>query len=72
MFKKKETHPNTYDKTKKRPVIRASICTGEQAAGFKDLATDKFTEIMLIHNEKDLLQFCRDYGIERSEIKKEY
>lgn len=34
--RKKHTIP-LYDKTGKIPVIRSSICTGEQVAGFKDL-----------------------------------
>ena len=35
--KKKIVH--SYDKDSKRPVIKASICTGEQVAGFKDIHT---------------------------------
>ena len=31
-----------------KPVIRASICTGEEVAGFKDIRTGKIEEIMLI------------------------
>lgn len=27
----------SYDKENKKPVIRCSICTGEQVAGFKDI-----------------------------------
>lgn len=61
-----------YDKSKKKPVIRASICTGERVAGFKDLETGKFEDIMLIVNEKDLRKFRDQYGIEESEISKEW
>ena len=33
----KKTDPAAdFDKTGKRPVIRASICTGEKVAGFRD------------------------------------
>lgn len=31
-----------YDKAGKIPVIRSSICTGEQVAGFKDPVSEKF------------------------------
>ena len=31
----------TYDKENKKPVIKASICNGEQVAGFKDIHTGK-------------------------------
>ena len=39
--RKRETR--TYDRETQKPVIRASICTGEKAAGFQDLRTGKFT-----------------------------
>ena len=38
LFKKK-TVTKTYDKENKKPVIKASICNGEQVAGFKDIHT---------------------------------
>lgn len=53
-----------------RPIIRASICMGEQVAGFKDMRTGKMEEIMLINTPADLENFKRMYGIE--EIEKEY
>ena len=34
---KKKTIIKTYDKENKKPVIKASICNGEQGAGFKDI-----------------------------------
>ena len=73
MFGKKKQNTAvsyTYDPEKEKPVIRASICTGEQVAGFKDLATGKFHEVMLIRGEKDLKVFRDRYGI--TEISKEY
>ena len=54
-----------------KPVIRASICTGEQVAGFKDIQTGKLEEIMLIKSPKDLDDFKNTYGI-TEEIEKEY
>lgn len=70
--RKKKKTPLEYDKSRKKPVIRASICTGEQVAGFKDLETGKFEDIMLIKSEKDRKEFQRLYGIEESEITKEW
>ncbi len=55
-----------------RPIIRASICTGEQVAGFRDLRTGRFTEIMLIRNNEDMETFVRQYGISREEIRREW
>ena len=60
-----------YDKENMIPIIHASICTGEQVAGFKDKRTNKFIEIMLITSIKDLEAFKKTYGITET-IKKEY
>ena len=61
----------SYDKDSKRQVIKASICTGEQVAGFKDIHTGKIEEIMLIRSEADLDNFKKMYGI-NEKIEKEY
>jgi hypothetical protein len=61
----------SYDKDNKKPVIRASICNGEQIAGFKDIHTGKFEEVMLIKGAADLADFKAMYGIEE-EITKIY
>ena len=53
MFKKKPQRPK-YDKTNKKAVLKCSICTGEQVAGFKDIYTGHFDEIMLIRDTADL------------------
>lgn len=53
-----------------KPVLRCSICTGEQVAGFKNLNTGKFEDVMLIQNEKDLKVFMKRYAL--TEISKEY
>ena len=61
-----------FDKTGKIPVIRASICTGEQTAGFRDAASGKFEEVMLIRSGADLEEFLRLYGVDASDVKKEW
>lgn len=60
-----------YDKENMIPIIHASICIGEQIAGFKDKRTNKFIEIMLITSSRDLEDFKKTYGI-TEDIKKEY
>lgn len=70
LFKKK-TIAKTYDKDNKKPVIKASICNGEQTAGFKDIHTGKIEEVMLITSPADLEIFKKMYGIDE-EITKEY
>lgn len=68
MGKRKKT--GNYDRDTQIPVIRASICTGEKVAGFEEKATGKFEDVMLIRNDKDLQEFCAQYGVVESEIKK--
>lgn len=71
MFWKKRQKAD-FDRKKQRPVLRASICTGEQTAGFKDIDTGKFHEVMLIRNSGDLAEFLETYSISQEEIEKEY
>lgn len=71
MFRKK-AKTQSYDRENLKPVIHASICTGEQVAGFKDKSTGKFTEIMLIRDSRDLNEFMEAYGISAEEITKEW
>ena len=70
LFKKKSV-VQSYDKENKKPVIKASICNGEQVAGFKDIHTGKIEEVMLIKSSADLEYFKAMYGIDE-EIVKEY
>ena len=61
-----------FDRERHKPVIRSSICTGEQVAGFKDRRTGRFREIMLIRDNGDIEAFTREYGISREEITREW
>lgn len=70
--RRKKQQVNPYNKEGKIPVIRSSICTGEQVAGFRDAASGKFEEIMLIRTDSDLRDFLRLYQVEESEIKREW
>lgn len=70
--RRKRQNISPYDKTGKIPVIRSSICTGEQVAGFKNIVSGKFEELMLIRGEKDLAEFLSRYQVEESEIKREW
>ena len=70
LFKKK-TKVQSYDRENQKPVIKASICNGEQIAGFKDIHTGKMEEVMLITSPADIEKFSVIYGI-TEEITKEY
>lgn len=71
MFFKKKKPVLSYDKENERPVIRSSICTGEQVAGFKNIRSGKKEEVMLIKSPADVEAFKQKYGI-IEEILKEY
>jgi hypothetical protein len=64
MFFRKKSVKKTYDKESLKPVIKASICNGEQVAGFRNIHTGAFEEVMLIKNSDDLDKFMQMYGIE--------
>lgn len=71
MFKKKQAIPvREYDRAIWKPILKCSICNGEQVAGFKNVQTGKFEEIMLVRNEADLRGFMEQYGVDR--VAKEY
>jgi len=66
MFKKKKSPiPSiTYNSETHIPILKCSICTGEQVAGFKDKTTGHFTEVMLIRNPQDLETFKKTYNLQ--------
>lgn len=66
--KKKKTIE--FDRKNQRAIFKCSICIGEQVAGFKDIHTGKFQEVMLIRNEKDLENFMTMYDLDN--VPKEY
>lgn len=62
---RKKTEPApAYDPETEKPVIRASICTGERVAGFKDRKTGKFRDVMLIRDQRDLDAFLKSCGLD--------
>ena len=64
MFGRKKQPVRTFDRENLEPVIRSSICTGEQEAGFRDRRTGAFRGVMLIRSDRDLADFCREWGVE--------
>ena len=72
LFKfKKKLQKKTYDKVNQKPVIKCSICTGEQVAGFQNVHTGAFEDVMLIRGDTDLELFREQYDI-TGEIAKIY
>lgn len=70
--RKKRRNAIPYDTTGKVPVIRSSICTGEQVAGFKDPVSGKFQELMLIRDSDDLSDFLHQYQVDERDIQREW
>ena len=65
--KKKASKPIAYDHENEKPAVRCSICTCEQVAGFKDVRTGKFREIMLISRPDELERFKEGCGTDTVE-----
>ena len=70
--RRKRKHTPVYDKSGKIPVIRSSICTAEQVAGFKDPVSGKFDDLMLIRNSNDLAEFLSLFQVDESDIQREW
>ncbi len=64
LFSRKSAPHKAWDREALKPVIRSSICTGEKSAGFQEIATGRFREVMLIRTPEDLEEFRNTYGIE--------
>ena len=69
-FSKKREDSLEYDREREYPVLRCSICNGEQVAGFKDRSTGHFREITLIRSEEEKAAFMRRCKV--TELSKEY
>ena len=72
MFKKKKASTVTYDYDKENeiPVLKCSICNGEQVAGFQNRSTGKIREMGCIRTPHELEEFRKACGVE--DIKKVY
>ncbi len=70
--KKKKNNMNIveFDRENQKPVLRCSICNGEQVAGLKDVRTGRFQEVMVIRSSQDLEEFRQAYGL--GDVPKEY
>ncbi|MCD8326626.1 MAG: aspartate dehydrogenase [Lachnospiraceae bacterium] len=70
--KAKPKAAKTYDSANWKPVLKCSICTGEQTAGFQEIHTGQFEDIMLVRGQKDLEEFVTTYGLDPAGITKIY
>lgn len=70
--KKEATAVYSYDREKEKPVLRCSICTGEQVFGFRNLETGKLEEVGLVRGEQELKKLLSQYGVSEDEVEKVY
>lgn len=70
--RRKKSAVPLYNKEGKIPVIRSSICTGEQVAGFKDPVSGKFDDLMLIRDSGDLEAFLSRYQVAEDDVRREW
>ena len=70
-FSKKKERAPEFPAEKYEPVLRCSICTGEQVACMREREGGRLREIMLIRDEEDLETFRKNYGV-TGEIRKIY
>jgi len=72
LFSKKKTEYPKMPQGDYVPVLRCSICTGEQVLCAKERSTGKLLELMLIKSPAQLDGFCDANGISLEDIEKVY
>ena len=72
LFHKRAPTPAPYPVEDYEPVIRCSICTGEQVGCMRDRHSGKLLELMLIRTREDLAAFCRLARCDADSIRKIY
>lgn len=68
-FFHRKPKPPAYDPERQQPAVRKSICTGEMTAGFIELETGKFRDVMRVDGQAGLETFCKDIGAKPEDVK---
>ncbi|MCR5594199.1 MAG: aspartate dehydrogenase [Saccharofermentans sp.] len=68
--KKKPIDIYRYNKQTEVPAVKSSICTGEKTAGFLEVNTGKYRDIMLVESDADIEVFKSACGVD--EVKEIY
>ena len=55
--KKTKSQKLEYDKSLWKPVLKCSICNGEQVGGLRNITTGEFREVMFVRGSEDLNLF---------------
>ena len=72
LFGKKKTEYPKMPEGDFEPVLRCSICTGEQTLCACERGSSKFHELMLIRTPEELEGFCAANGLDPSAVEKIY
>ena len=72
LFRKRKPEPPRFPAEEYEPVLRCSICTGEQVACMRRRSDGQLREIQLIRTQADLDEFCREYQVDAASIRKIY
>jgi len=72
LFSKKKTEYPKMPEGNFEPVLRCSICTGEQSLCARDCETGKLHELMLIRTPDELAGFCAANGLSPDAVEKIY
>ena len=72
LFRKPKPEPPAFPPEEYEPVIRSSICTGEQVACMRHRTSGQLREIMLLRSQEDLEEFCRQYRVDRESVRTIY
>ena len=70
--KKKSADIQVIPKDGGEPVLRCSICTGEQVLCLKYEGQSELREVMLIRNPAELAEVCKANGLDPQSIRKVY
>lgn len=63
---------STYNSRYWTPLVRGSMCNGNQCAGFRNKETGDFEEICKIETPKDLSNFQFKYHLKRKDLQREW
>ena len=72
LFSRKKTEYPKMPEGDYEPVLRCSICTGEQVLCARDMKTGNLLELMLIRNPSQLEGFCSQNGFDPDSITRIY
>ncbi|MCR5663458.1 MAG: aspartate dehydrogenase [Oscillospiraceae bacterium] len=72
LFGRRKAAEPVFPREDYEPLIRCSICTGEQVGCVRERKSGRLIEVMLLRTGADREAFCRRCGVREEEIKKIY